>query len=151
VNWFLEVTLFCTSFNGVFLVYKLDSNKTFNSLKSLQWIEGKHDGDLFLNPKPNWWTPFRDWSNLKCFFNQILVKRWEPFFGESARIMYTMIVHYIRSYHEDSQRTCMYGGAQAPPPPLGEWMNCIDPRATGVFEGGMGHLLIDSVQIHLQQ
>jgi hypothetical protein len=25
------------------------------------------------------------------------------------------------------------------------------PQATGVFEGGMGELLIDSVQIHLRQ
>jgi hypothetical protein len=45
----------------------------------------------------------------------------------------------------------MYGGSQAPPNPLGEWMNCMNLKATGVFEGGMGELLIDSVQIHLQQ
>ncbi len=135
-----------------FFVYKLDSNKTFKYCEVfLQCIVWKTWWKLVPKPSTNLVDPFCVWSNLKCFFQSNFGEKMRTFFGESARIIYTMIVHYIRSYHEDSQRTCMYSGLSSPTPPLGEWMNCINPQATGVFEGGMGELLIDSVQIHLHQ
>jgi len=133
VNQCLEVALLhaCTFRNDFFFVYKLDSNKTFNSLKSLQMDSGKtYDGNLFLNPKPIWWwTPFvfdQIWS---VFFHSNFGEKMRTFFffGESARIIYTMIVMlYKKLSWSYIQTTCMYGGSQAPPNPLGEWMNCMN-------------------------
>jgi len=92
-------------------------------------IMGKHDGNLFLNPKPIWWwTPFvfgQIWS--VCFHSNFGEKMRTFFFGESARIIYTMIVTlYKKLSWSHIQTTCMYGGSQAPPNPLGEWMNCMN-------------------------
>lgn len=71
-----------------------------------------------LVPKPlnQFGGPLSCLVKFEVFFQSNFGEKMRTFFGESARIIYTMIVHYIRSYHEDSQRTCVCTAALKPHP-----------------------------------